>query len=108
LARDAPCALSAVADSLLKYSLHARCHKNVILQFEHRCRYPINQMPPSSGIDPAAVASALKFFAWAYQDGGKMAADLDYVPLPAALIAQVKKTWATGITANGKPIWSEK
>ena len=58
--------------------------------------------------DPAAVASALKFFAWAFQDGGKMAADLDYVPLPAALIAQVKKTWATGITANGKPIWSEK
>jgi phosphate transport system substrate-binding protein len=58
--------------------------------------------------DPVAVAAALKFFAWAYKDGGKMAADLDYVPLPPSLISQVEKTWATGITANGKPIWSEK
>jgi phosphate transport system substrate-binding protein len=58
--------------------------------------------------DPVAVGAALKFFAWAYRDGGKMAADLDYVPLPAALVAQVEKTWTTAITANGKPIWSEK
>jgi phosphate transport system substrate-binding protein len=58
--------------------------------------------------DPAAVGEALKFFAWAYQDGGAMAAALDYVPLPAPLIAQVKKTWSTEITANGRPIWTGK
>ncbi len=45
--------------------------------------------------DAAAVKEALKFFAWAYKDGAGMAAELDYVPLPAALIAQVKKTWGT-------------
>src|SRR5271170_7197532 len=58
--------------------------------------------------DAAAVNSALKFFAWAYRDGATMAAELDYVPLPAPLIAQVKKTWASEIKSGGRPVWSEK
>jgi phosphate transport system substrate-binding protein len=58
--------------------------------------------------DPAPVNEALKFFAWAYQDGAAMAAELDYVPLPAPLIAQVKKTWAAEITAGGHPVWTGK
>jgi phosphate transport system substrate-binding protein len=58
--------------------------------------------------DPAAVAEAMKFFAWAYKNGAAMAAELDYVPLPASLIDQVKKTWTANITAGGKPIWSGK
>jgi phosphate transport system substrate-binding protein len=57
--------------------------------------------------DPVAVAAALKFFAWAFKDGGTMAAELDYVPLPPALIAEVKKTWVAKITAGGKPVWHE-
>jgi phosphate transport system substrate-binding protein len=56
--------------------------------------------------DPAPVKEALKFFAWAYKDGASMASELDYVPLPPALIAQVKKTWATQITSGGRPVWS--
>jgi phosphate transport system substrate-binding protein len=58
--------------------------------------------------DAASVNEALKFFSWAYKDGGAMAAELDYVPLPAALIAQVKKTWASEITSGGHPLWSGK
>src|SRR5579872_1637221 len=58
--------------------------------------------------DAAAVGEALKFFAWAYKDGAAMAAELDYVPLPAPLIAQVQKTWVTQVTAGGKPVWSGK
>jgi phosphate transport system substrate-binding protein len=58
--------------------------------------------------DAAAVGEALKFFAWAYKDGGAMAAELDYVPLPAPLIAQVKATWTSAITAGGHPVWSGK
>jgi phosphate transport system substrate-binding protein len=58
--------------------------------------------------DPASVNEALKFFAWAYKDGASMAAELDYVPLPAALIAQVKKTWTSEITSGGHPVWSGK
>jgi phosphate transport system substrate-binding protein len=56
--------------------------------------------------DAAPVDAALKFFAWAYKDGAAMAAELDYVPLPASLIDQVKKTWRTEITAGGRPVWS--
>jgi phosphate transport system substrate-binding protein len=58
--------------------------------------------------DAAPVIEALKFFAWAYKDGGSMAADLDYVPLPASLVAQVQTTWASEITAGGLPVWSGK
>src|SRR5271166_5205971 len=58
--------------------------------------------------DAVSVGEALKFFAWAYKDGGKLAADLDYVPLPPALVAQVKKTWTSSISSKGSPVWSEK
>src|SRR5450432_4208467 len=47
--------------------------------------------------DAAATGSALKFFDWAYRNGGKMAAELDYVPLPDALIQQVRATWKAQI-----------
>src|SRR5579872_5039772 len=53
------------------------------------------------------ATAALKFFDWAYSQGGKMAEDLDYVPLPAAVVAQIKATWATQIkTADGKPVYA--
>jgi phosphate transport system substrate-binding protein len=55
--------------------------------------------------DPAAAAEALKFFSWAYDKGGKMAEELDYVPLPGAVVALIKKTWASEIKgADGKPL----
>src|SRR5271170_3687721 len=58
--------------------------------------------------DAVAVNEALKFFAWAYRDGAGMASELDYVPLPAGLIEQVKKSWSTQITAGGHPVWTGK
>jgi len=57
--------------------------------------------------DPVAASEALKFFAWAYAKGGKMAEDLDYVPLPAKVVAAVQKVWASDIKdASGKPIYA--
>jgi len=47
--------------------------------------------------DVAATTEALKFFNWAYKSGTQMAAALDYVPLPEALIKQVKATWKSEI-----------
>ena len=58
--------------------------------------------------NPAESATALKFFDWAYSNGGAMANELDYVPLPENLIKQVKKTWTSTLTAGGKPLWSVK
>jgi phosphate transport system substrate-binding protein len=47
--------------------------------------------------DATATNAALKFFDWAYKNGGKMASDLDYVPLPDSLIKQVRGTWKAQI-----------
>jgi phosphate transport system substrate-binding protein len=55
--------------------------------------------------DAKATGEALKFFDWAYKNGTQMAADLDYVPLPAALIKQVQSTWKMQIMAGGAPLW---
>ena len=58
-------------------------------------------------VDPAASAEALKFFDWAYKNGAKAAESLDYVPLPASVIAQIEKTWATEIKGpDGKPVYA--
>lgn len=54
---------------------------------------------------PAEAATALKFFDWAYKNGDKVADDLDYVPMPAAVKQQVEKLWASEIKdAAGKPV----
>src|SRR5713226_5645538 len=47
--------------------------------------------------DPAAAAEALKFFAWGYAKGAKMAEDLDYVPMPSAVVTAIQKVWAADI-----------
>jgi phosphate transport system substrate-binding protein len=55
--------------------------------------------------DPAAATSALKFFAWAYAKGGKMAEELDYVPMPVKVVSQIEAMWAKSIIgSDGKPL----
>ncbi len=57
--------------------------------------------------DTVASAEALKFFAWAYKNGAKMADELHYVPMPANVVADVQKTWAAEIKdASGKPVFA--
>jgi phosphate transport system substrate-binding protein len=57
--------------------------------------------------DIAATGEALKFFAWAYKNGGKAAEELDYVPMPANVVTDIEKSWATDIRdASGKPIFA--
>jgi phosphate transport system substrate-binding protein len=57
--------------------------------------------------DPAAAGQALKFFAWAYAKGGKEAEDLDFVPMPAAVVTAIKGVWAKEIKdAGGKPVFA--
>ena len=52
--------------------------------------------------DKAANASnSLKFFDWAYNNGDKMADDLDYVPLPDSVKALVRKQWSEQIQDTG-------
>jgi phosphate transport system substrate-binding protein len=59
--------------------------------------------------DAAATGEALKFFAWSYKNGGKMAAELDYVPMPEAVVKSVEAMWSKDIVgADGKPVWAAK
>ncbi|MCE3271994.1 phosphate ABC transporter substrate-binding protein PstS [Ramlibacter sp.] len=54
---------------------------------------------------PAEAAATLKFFEWAYKNGDKTADDLDYVPMPAAVKAQVEKLWSTELKdGSGKTV----
>jgi phosphate transport system substrate-binding protein len=53
---------------------------------------------------PAQGAAALKFFDWSYANGDKAATDLDYVPLPDAVKALVRKQWAQVKDAGGKAV----
>ena len=57
--------------------------------------------------DPAAAARALQFFAWAFANGGKLAEELDYVPMPAAVVVAIQNVWKAHIKdASGKPIFA--
>jgi len=53
---------------------------------------------------PANAAEVLKFFNWAYTNGSKMAADLDYVPLPASVVGVIQKSWGDIKDTSGKSI----
>ena len=54
---------------------------------------------------PEQAVAALKFFDWAYRNGDKTADELDYVPMPVAVKAQVEKLWSNQIKdASGKTV----
>jgi phosphate transport system substrate-binding protein len=56
--------------------------------------------------DPAAATEALKFFAWAYKKGSKMAEELDYVPMPDQVVTAIQKMWTADIKdGSGKPLF---
>ena len=61
---------------------------------------------PKSVPDAAAAGEALKFFSWAYKDGGKAAEELDYVAMPEAVKKLVESRWSEIKDAGGKPVFS--
>jgi phosphate transport system substrate-binding protein len=57
--------------------------------------------------DAAATGEALKFFAWAYAKGDKMADELAYIPMPDNVVKDVEGMWASDIVGpDGKPIYA--
>jgi phosphate transport system substrate-binding protein len=56
---------------------------------------------------PQQVAEVLKFFNWAYENGDKLAADLDYVPLPDNVVKLIRTAWSSDIKdGSGKSLWA--
>ena len=56
--------------------------------------------------DGVKAKEILKFFDWSYANGGAMATELDYVPMPAAVVKLVQDAWKAHIKDSaGKAIW---
>ncbi len=56
--------------------------------------------------DAGKGKEVLKFFDWAYKNGGAAATELDYVPLPASVTKLVQDAWKANLKdAAGKAIW---
>ena len=56
---------------------------------------------------PQNAVEVLRFFEWAYKNGGKLAEELDYVPMPESVSKLVEAAWKSDIKdASGKAIWN--
>ncbi|CAH2783198.1 MAG: Phosphate ABC transporter, substrate-binding protein PstS (TC 3.A.1.7.1) [uncultured Caballeronia sp.] len=54
---------------------------------------------------PAQGTETLKFFDWAFKNGGQAANDLDYISLPDSVVSQIKTRWKAKVKdASGKAI----
>jgi phosphate transport system substrate-binding protein len=53
---------------------------------------------------PVNAATTLKFFDWAYKNGDKTAADLDYVPMPDKVKQVIYKSWDEIKDTSGKTV----
>jgi phosphate transport system substrate-binding protein len=59
-----------------------------------------------SQADGAKGKEVLKFFDWAYKNGGAMATELDYVAMPTAVVKQVQDAWKSQLKdGSGKTVW---
>ena len=55
---------------------------------------------------PEQIKTVLEFFDWAWKNGDKTAADLDYVPLPEEVTNTIRGVWAKELkTADGQAVW---
>ena len=57
---------------------------------------------------PAQGKEVLAFFDWAYKNGDAAAGQLDYVALPAAVKANMRKQWAQIKDGSGKVVYAAK
>jgi phosphate transport system substrate-binding protein len=56
--------------------------------------------------DGAKAKEVLNFFDWALKNGQKLAAELDYVPMPDNVVGLIQDSWKANIKdGSGKAIW---
>ncbi len=54
---------------------------------------------------PDTARDVVKFFDWAYANGDKTALDMDYIPMPDAVVKLVRQSWKANLKdAAGKPL----
>jgi phosphate transport system substrate-binding protein len=61
---------------------------------------------PKDPKDVTRSANVMKFFDWAYKNGGPIATSLEYIALPAAVQGAVRSAWYSEVKGpDGKPIF---
>jgi phosphate transport system substrate-binding protein len=61
---------------------------------------------PKNPQDATRSANVMKFFDWAYRNGGQMATELEYIPLPDQVADAVRAAWGREVKGpNGQPAW---
>ncbi len=60
---------------------------------------------PTNPQDPAKSAAVMKFFDWSFTNGGDLARELEYIPLPGSVAQSVRAAWRAQVKGpNGQPI----
>jgi phosphate transport system substrate-binding protein len=54
---------------------------------------------------PDNAREVLKFFDWSFKNGAKMADELDYVPMPEAVVKQIQAAWKGVTDGNGRSLY---
>jgi phosphate transport system substrate-binding protein len=54
--------------------------------------------------NPEAARRVLEFFNWAYENGDQMAEQLDYIPMPDAVVQLIRQQWKEIKGPDGKPV----
>ncbi len=60
---------------------------------------------PMDPKDAVRSANVLKFVEWAYANGGLIATQLEYIPLPKAVQDTVRAAWRSQVKADGQPVY---
>ena len=61
---------------------------------------------PTDAKDAPRSANVMKFFDWAYKNGGDIAKNLEYIALPAAVQDAVRASWKSDIKGpDGQPVY---
>jgi len=55
--------------------------------------------------NPENARQVLKFFEWSYANGDQMASELDYIPMPDAVVSQIQSVWKQIKDASGKAVY---
>jgi len=54
---------------------------------------------------PEAGREVMKFFDWSFKNGQKMAAELDYVPMPDTVVKEIQASWKGVTDGSGKALY---
>ena len=69
------------------------------------CRRNVRAAAHDAGQASRKATETLKFFDWAFKNGGQAADNLDYISLPESVVTEIQTQWKEKVKdASGKAI----